>query len=39
VSGRVDEASFVTGAEISVGGGMTAYGGVKSISDAVRDAS
>lgn len=26
----------VTGAEISVDGGMTAHGGVKSISDAVR---
>ena len=31
-----DEASFVTGAEIPVDGGLTAHGGVKSISDAVR---
>jgi NAD(P)-dependent dehydrogenase (short-subunit alcohol dehydrogenase family) len=31
-----DEASFITGAEIPVDGGMTAHGGVKSISDAVR---
>jgi NAD(P)-dependent dehydrogenase (short-subunit alcohol dehydrogenase family) len=30
-----DEASFITGAEIPVDGGMTAHGGVKSISDAV----
>jgi 3alpha(or 20beta)-hydroxysteroid dehydrogenase len=30
-----DEASFVSGAEIPVDGGMTAHGGVKSISDAV----
>lgn len=29
-------ASFITGAEIPVDGGMTAHGGVKSISDAVR---
>ncbi|WP_346618541.1 SDR family oxidoreductase [Blastococcus montanus] len=34
-----DEASFITGAEIPVDGGMTAHGGVKSISDAVRTAS
>jgi NAD(P)-dependent dehydrogenase (short-subunit alcohol dehydrogenase family) len=34
-----DGASFVTGAEIPVDGGMTAHGGVKSISDAVRSAS
>ncbi|MGY1691503.1 SDR family NAD(P)-dependent oxidoreductase [Geodermatophilus sp. SYSU D01105] len=34
-----DEASFITGAEIPVDGGMTAHGGVKSISDAVRAAS
>ena len=34
-----DDASFVTGAEIPVDGGMTAHGGVKSISDAVRTAS
>ncbi|GAA2875010.1 SDR family NAD(P)-dependent oxidoreductase [Pseudonocardia halophobica] len=31
-----DDASFVTGAEIPVDGGLTAHGGVKSISDAVR---
>lgn len=31
-----DEASFISGAEIPVDGGMTAHGGVKSISDAVR---
>lgn len=30
-----DESSFITGAEIPVDGGMTAHGGVKSISDAV----
>lgn len=34
-----DDASFITGAEIPVDGGMTAHGGVKSISDAVRPAS
>jgi 3alpha(or 20beta)-hydroxysteroid dehydrogenase len=34
-----DEASFISGAEIPVDGGMTAHGGVKSISDAVRLAS
>jgi 3alpha(or 20beta)-hydroxysteroid dehydrogenase len=34
-----DGASFITGAEIPVDGGMTAHGGVKSISDAVRTAS
>lgn len=33
-----DEASFITGAEIPVDGGLTAHGGVKSISDAVRPA-
>jgi 3alpha(or 20beta)-hydroxysteroid dehydrogenase len=33
-----DEASFISGAEIPVDGGMTAHGGVKSISDAVRAA-
>jgi NAD(P)-dependent dehydrogenase (short-subunit alcohol dehydrogenase family) len=33
-----DESSFITGAEIPVDGGMTAHGGVKSISDAVRTA-
>lgn len=31
-----DEASFITGAEIPVDGGMTAHGGVKSVSDAMR---
>jgi 3alpha(or 20beta)-hydroxysteroid dehydrogenase len=31
-----DEASFISGAEIAVDGGMTAHGGVKSVSDAVR---
>lgn len=31
-----DEASFITGAEIPVDGGLTAHGGVKSISDALR---
>lgn len=31
-----DESSFVTGAEIPVDGGLTAHGGVKSISDALR---
>ncbi|WP_369227084.1 SDR family NAD(P)-dependent oxidoreductase [Streptomyces sp. R39] len=31
-----DEASFVTGAEIPVDGGLTVHGGVKSISDALR---
>ena len=30
-----DEAAFITGAEIPVDGGMTAHGGVKSISDAL----
>jgi NAD(P)-dependent dehydrogenase (short-subunit alcohol dehydrogenase family) len=34
-----DGASFITGAEIPVDGGMTAHGGVTSISDAVRTAS
>ncbi|MFF4256835.1 SDR family NAD(P)-dependent oxidoreductase [Streptomyces sp. NPDC001663] len=33
-----DESSFITGAEIPVDGGLTAHGGVKSISDAVRGA-
>ena len=33
-----DEASFISGAEIPVDGGMTAHGGVKSISDAARAA-
>lgn len=31
-----DETSFITGAEIPVDGGLTAHGGVKSISDAMR---
>lgn len=31
-----DEASYLSGAEIPVDGGMTAHGGVKSISDALR---
>lgn len=31
-----DEASFISGAEIPVDGGMTAHGGVKSISEAAR---
>ncbi|MER5382521.1 SDR family oxidoreductase [Streptomyces sp. NPDC002688] len=31
-----DESSFITGAEIPVDGGMTAHGGVKSVSDALR---
>jgi NAD(P)-dependent dehydrogenase (short-subunit alcohol dehydrogenase family) len=31
-----DAAAFITGAEIPVDGGLTAHGGVKSISDAVR---
>jgi 3alpha(or 20beta)-hydroxysteroid dehydrogenase len=31
-----DESSFISGAEVPVDGGMTAHGGVKSISDAVR---
>jgi len=34
-----DDASFLTGAEITVDGGLTAHGGVKSISDAVRSTS
>jgi len=34
-----DDSSFITGAEIPVDGGLTAHGGVKSISDAVRAAS
>jgi NAD(P)-dependent dehydrogenase (short-subunit alcohol dehydrogenase family) len=32
------EASFISGAEIPADGGMTAHGGVKSISDALRAA-
>jgi 3alpha(or 20beta)-hydroxysteroid dehydrogenase len=31
-----EQASFISGAEIPVDGGMTAHGGVKSISDAMR---
>lgn len=31
-----DDASFITGAEIPVDGGLTAHGGAKAISDAVR---
>ena len=31
-----EQASFISGAEIPVDGGMTAHGEVKSISDAVR---
>ncbi|MFD8717637.1 SDR family NAD(P)-dependent oxidoreductase [Streptomyces sp. NPDC059629] len=31
-----DEASFITGAEIPVDGGLTVHGGMKSLSDAVR---
>jgi 3alpha(or 20beta)-hydroxysteroid dehydrogenase len=31
-----DDAAYISGAEIPVDGGMTAHGGVKSISDAVR---
>ncbi|WP_116100944.1 SDR family NAD(P)-dependent oxidoreductase [Amycolatopsis thermalba] len=31
-----DDASFITGAEIPVDGGLTAHGGVKSISDTLR---
>jgi 3alpha(or 20beta)-hydroxysteroid dehydrogenase len=32
-----DDASFISGAEIPVDGGLTAHGGVKSISDALRE--
>lgn len=31
------DASFISGAEIPVDGGMTAHGGVKSVSDALRE--
>jgi hypothetical protein len=31
-----DGSSFISGADIPVDGGMTAHGGVKSISDAMR---
>ena len=34
-----DDSTFISGAEIPVDGGMTAHGGVTSISDAVRAAS
>ncbi|MEV7076561.1 SDR family oxidoreductase [Streptomyces sp. NPDC093990] len=34
-----DESSFITGADIPVDGGMTAHGGVKSVSDALREVS
>ena len=30
------DASYVTGTEIAVDGGLTAHGGVKSVSDALR---
>jgi len=33
-----DDSSFITGAEIPVDGGLTAHGGVKSVSDALREA-
>ncbi|MGW0783591.1 SDR family NAD(P)-dependent oxidoreductase [Streptomyces sp. NPDC002913] len=32
-----DASSFITGAEIPVDGGLTAHGGVKSVSDALRE--
>jgi 3alpha(or 20beta)-hydroxysteroid dehydrogenase len=32
-----DESAFVSGAEIAVDGGLTAHGGAKALSDAVRD--
>jgi 3alpha(or 20beta)-hydroxysteroid dehydrogenase len=32
-----DESSFITGAEIAVDGGLTAHGGVLSISEAMRE--
>ncbi|MFF5159574.1 SDR family NAD(P)-dependent oxidoreductase [Streptomyces sp. NPDC000348] len=32
-----DDASFISGAEIPVDGGLTAHGGVKSVSDALRE--
>ncbi|MFF9624605.1 SDR family NAD(P)-dependent oxidoreductase [Streptomyces griseosporeus] len=32
-----DESSFVTGTDIPVDGGLTAHGGVKSVSDALRE--
>jgi 3alpha(or 20beta)-hydroxysteroid dehydrogenase len=34
-----DESSWISGAEISVDGGQAAHGGMKALSDAVRDAS
>jgi len=33
-----DESSFITGADIPVDGGLTAHGGTKSVSDALREA-
>jgi 3alpha(or 20beta)-hydroxysteroid dehydrogenase len=33
-----DESSFITGADIPVDGGLTAHGGTKSVSDALRSA-
>ncbi|MCZ0999461.1 SDR family oxidoreductase [Streptomyces mirabilis] len=32
-----DESSFITGAEIPIDGGLTAHGGVKSLSDTLRE--
>ncbi|GHA15224.1 hypothetical protein GCM10010345_19820 [Streptomyces canarius] len=34
-----EEASFITGAEIPLDGGLTAHGGVKSVSDTLREES
>jgi 3alpha(or 20beta)-hydroxysteroid dehydrogenase len=34
-----DESSYISGAEIPIDGGMTAHGGAKALSDAVREAS
>ncbi|MBD0418121.1 SDR family oxidoreductase [Streptomyces sp. TRM S81-3] len=34
-----DESSFITGTDIPVDGGLTAHGGVKSVSDALREES
>jgi 3alpha(or 20beta)-hydroxysteroid dehydrogenase len=31
-----DDASFITGADLPVDGGLTAHGGAKPLSDAVR---
>jgi 3alpha(or 20beta)-hydroxysteroid dehydrogenase len=33
-----DDASFITGADLPVDGGLTAHGGAKSLSDALRPA-